>query len=186
MIRFFPNISAIQKFTSELNLHKDSLKCKHCTQSDQWVSHGFIYKYISNTQPEKVGKRIFCSNRCQHRGCGRTFQLYLSTEIPSFRLAAASRLFVFISALITLLSVKEAYRKVAGQEYPRNAWRWINRLMRRLSNFRSVVSHRSQPSDRTFNSRSRRLQLLLPTLQQLFSLDTDCANYQLIHQDSFI
>jgi hypothetical protein len=41
----------------------EKIQCKHCHQSGQMVSHGYIYKQHSYFEKELVGKRVFCSNR---------------------------------------------------------------------------------------------------------------------------
>lgn len=95
MKRFFDSITSIDHFTHNLNFHKNALTCAGCAQSDRVVSHGFVVIFRHNAQPDKVGKRIFCSCRYQHTGCGRTFQLYIASETLSFRHNAV-RLFVFV------------------------------------------------------------------------------------------
>ncbi|MCF6263397.1 MAG: hypothetical protein L3J24_07420, partial [Xanthomonadales bacterium] len=125
MQRFFTDFESIDKFTLSLDFHQNKLECSHCLKNDQFISHGIIYKQRSIHQLEKVGKRIFCSNRYGHRGCGRTFQLYVSKQFPSFRYHAA-HLLVFISSLLNQLPVKRAYFAATGQSSSRNAWRWLN------------------------------------------------------------
>lgn len=104
MQKFFKDIQAIDHFTRHLAIHCSQLPCQHCAQSDQFVSHGFIYKQRSQAVSEPVGKRIFCSNRYGHTGCGRTFQLYIADEMPSLHYGC-TQVFVFISSLFINLSV---------------------------------------------------------------------------------
>lgn len=186
MKRFFDSITSIDHFTHNLNLHQNTLQCAGCAQSDQFVSHGFVIKFRHNAQPEKVGKRIFCSNRYQHTGCGRTFQLYIASEIPSFQYDAI-RLFVFISALFANFSVVSAYQKFTGASgEARHAWRWLNQLMRRLMGFRGDFRTRTQPKPMSLKIQSRKRKLLLPTLKQVFVSVIDCTAYQLHYQRSFM
>lgn len=98
MQKFYPDYDTIHRFTLSLDYHQNEVACLHCLKHDQFVSHGIIYKQRSMAVAEKVGKRLFCSNRSGRMGCGRTFQLYVASEVPSFRYGAA-QLFVFISAL---------------------------------------------------------------------------------------
>jgi len=187
MQRFFENIALIDSFTHSLDYHQDSLECEHCLKNGQLVSHGFIYKQRSWRVSEPIGKRLFCSNRYGRTGCGRTFQLYVASEFPSFQYGAAA-LLVFISSLLAHLSVSEAYQKATGQPDSRNAWRWINKLMRSLGNYRSFLKTRAKRTSNPFGFCVRRLQILLPTLARLAAYAEDCAcsHYQLINQRPFI
>jgi len=183
--RFFKNIASIDSFTRALGYHRDDLECEHCLKNGQLVSHGFIYKQRSAQVREPVGKRLFCSNRYGRTGCGRTFQLYIASEFPSLHYGAAV-LLVFISALLAHLTVNEAYRKATGQFDARNAWRWLNKFMRRLGEYRTFLKAPAKWISNTFASHVRRAQILLPTLAQLVAYAGDCLHYQLINQKPFI
>ena len=184
MKRFYPNFESINAFTLSLGFHQNELECVHCFKSDQFVSHGIIYKQRSSSLAEKVGKRIFCSNRFGHQGCGRTFQLYIATEVPCFRYGAA-HLFIFITALIAQKEVDEAYLQATGQSESRNAWRWLKKLMFKLSEYRSFLKVR-KPDSNPSRSTSNQLKHLLPTLARLFAPSNNgCIVYQLRQQRSF-
>jgi len=187
MQRFFEHFDSIQKFTLSLDFHQDHLQCQHCFKQDQFISHGIVYKQLSMTLKEKVGKRIFCSNRYGHSGCGHTFQLYVASEIPSLHYGAA-QLVAFVSALFSGLTPEQAYPVATGAVDTRHAWRWLKRLQSKLSDFRRFLSLKTSTPDKAFSSRSRSLQLLLPSLSDIFSLSSDCpcANYQLQYQSAFI
>jgi len=75
MQRFFADLKTLHIFTLSLDFHQDELTCQHCAKNDQFVSHGFVYKQRSIEIKEPVAKRIFCSNRHQRSGCGRSFQI---------------------------------------------------------------------------------------------------------------
>ncbi len=186
MKRFFENFEAITQFTRSLD-YQDTLECAFCFKSDQFVSHGIVYKQRSIAIEDPVGRRIFCSNRYGRSGCGRTFQLYVADEIPSFHYGAA-QLFAFIHSLFTHLTLDQAYEQATGQIEPRNAWRWLNKLSRRLCDFRRFLCFKTSTSSHLFKHRPKRLQILLPTLLQLFGKSTDCpcSLYQLRQQSAFI
>jgi len=186
MKRFYPDFESINAFTLSLSFHQDELECAHCFKNDQFVSHGIIYKQRSSTFAEKVGKRIFCSDRYGRSGCGRTFQLYVAHEVPSFRYGA-THLFVFISALIANMNIAEAYHQATGQTETRNAWRWLSKLMNQLSEYRSVLKFRMRHHLQPLSSPSRYLKHLLPTFSQLFSSNNNgCFDYQLNQQRAFL
>lgn len=173
MQRFFCSIEAIDQFTQSLDSHSDSLHCDLCRASGQLVSHGFVFKQRSRLLSEPVGKRVLCSNRYGRTGCGRTFQLYLSSEVPFLHYGAA-QLTVFIVALLANFSVAGAYHRAVGRTESRHAWRWLDRLMVQLMDYRCTVNTRILPSLQSFRGRCRRLQLLLPTLATLFDTPTGC------------
>jgi len=183
MKRFFPDFESLDRFTLSLSCFDDKLQCPHCAKSHHLVSHGVIYKQRSIKQREAVGKRVFCSNRFQHNGCGRTVQLYVATVVPMLRYSVAT-VFSFLSALLMNVSVNAAYQSATGQVEPRHAWRWLHKLHRRLTDFRTFVHGRCASLASTFHTRCRRLQVVLPTLQSLFSLTplSPCAHYQLARQ----
>lgn len=187
MQRFFSDFEAINAFTLSLEFHQDTLECVHCSKHDQFVSHGIIYKQRSSISSDKVGKRIFCSNRYGRLGCGRTFQLYVSDEVPSFRYNAA-HLFIFIASLLARHSVKKAYFVATGKNTCRNAWRWLNRLVKQIGTFRSFLKSRPKIISHSFEDKVLRFQVLLPTLLQLsqYFKTNLCSNYQLQTQKPFI
>ncbi|WP_162926426.1 hypothetical protein [Teredinibacter purpureus] len=186
MKRFYPDFESIQAFTLSLDYHQNELTCVHCSKSDQFVSHGIIYKQRSSVLADKVGKRLFCSNRYGRSGCGRTFQLYVASEVPAFRYGAA-HLFIFITALVAKVGISEAYHQATGQLETRNAWRWLNRLMFKLSHYRSVLKYRKDDLLNSFRSSSHYCQHLLPTLTRLFtSTKNGCIHYQTDQQQSFL
>ena len=187
MKRFFETIDTLHRFTRELEYHQDKLQCLHCDKHDQFVSHGFVYKQRTSTQRARVGKRIYCSNREGRSGCGRTVRLYLVNEIPSLHYGSVA-LFIFISALLAHFTVKTAYQKATGQRETRHAWRWLNKLEHRLMDYRRFLSTCPDNIYAQFKPRTRRLQVLLPTLERLFAKfkETPCGHYQLVTQSNFI
>lgn len=185
MQRFYPDYESIHSLTLSLDYHQDKLQCAHCLKNDQFVSHGNIYKQRSIAFAEKIGKRLFCSNRYGRSGCGRTFQLYIANEVPSFRYGAA-QLFVFITALLANLKIGEAYEQATGQTEPRNAWRWLDKLMRKLSDLRSFLRVRNHPSVCSMPKQSGCLQHLLPTIARLFTpFNNGCFDFQMSQQRAF-
>ncbi len=187
MIKFFNTLQSMHQFTLSLDAHSDKLQCQHCFKNDQFVSHGFIYKKRHQSDKQAVGKRIFCSNRFNRTGCGSTWQLYLSQEIP-FLHYSTLELFAFLCSLMASLSIQSAYEQATGTEDPRNAYRWLCRLQNKLVDYRCLLNTRTPPGIPIVQSRCKRFQQLLPTLQSLFQLmkEPPCANYQNLNQNHFI
>jgi len=185
-------MTEIHQYTLQLEQMCDSLKCQSCSKCDQFVSHGFVYKKQHQGDKEKVGKRIFCTNRYCRSGCGSTFRLYLCTEIPILHFGTAE-LLIFLRALLSHASIGVAYEKATGTVEPRNAYRWLNKLKDKLIDYRQFLKVRHEKITTAFKSRGHRLKILLPTLQRVFSTFTNlsnfsnpCASYQISQPDNFI
>jgi hypothetical protein len=74
MALFFDNIDQLNQFTFSLEVNHGEIVCTNCNQSDQFVPHGFVYKNLNQGKIITVGKRLFCANRRQRTGCGRTLR----------------------------------------------------------------------------------------------------------------
>jgi hypothetical protein len=148
MIDIFLSYHRMQIYYLDMEtLHQKSLqleeeKCPHCQQTRQQVSHGFVYKKRNQGDPYPIGKRIFCSNRRQRTGCGRTTQLYVASVIRYLKYAGAV-LIHFVLAMTKGYSIQAAYQQATGTDNPRHAYRWINRIIHQLSFYRSLFH---QPS----------------------------------------
>ena len=187
MRTYFNDIDTLHRFTMELDCHQHELECLICFKNNQFISHGYVYRHLSIEKKVIVGKRIFCSNRHGNSGCGATRRLYLTEFIPLLHYTTA-HLFTFLCSLIALSSIQQAYQVATGTEDPRNAYRWLHKLNHKLIVFRSGLTKHAAHIAERFKTRTRRLQLLLPTLHTLFSnLPTNpCADYQHFQQAAFI
>ena len=135
--------------------------CPHCDLSGCLKPHDVVYK-LKDGDLITVGKRVFCSNRYQHSGCGRTFRLYLSDVIPRLHYTGV-QLMLFILLLLQQKSIAKAYFEATGQDRSRNGYRWLNRLQQQCSAFRCCLTVRAS-IPHAFIYRSRRLTILLTTL----------------------
>lgn len=186
MQRFFPDFDSLDRFTLSLRALGDQVSCPHCLNTRQLISHGRVYKQRSISRRVIVGKRVFCSNRYQHQGCGRTFQLYVALAIPGLRYGT-SEVFRFLSSLRNGHSLEAAYTKATGQTDPRHGWRWLQRLQDNLTHFRCALQGRLEPS-RVVEGCSRRLKLLLTTVHALFEQlpECPCVQFQCQQQRAFM
>lgn len=180
---YHASLQAIQQQTMQL-CHE---QCTHCKQRYQLISHGFIYKKQAVAKPEQaVGKRVFCSNRDGHTGCGRTIQLYLDKTVRYLHYAGAC-VVAFILLLMGGMSVQLAYLQATGTVDPRNAYRWLSKLWAQLSRYRSLL-HQPLPQQPGVTGRSPRLGLLASTFEALLRQYGQplCAHYQLKLQRALI
>ena len=164
---FFSSLPELERYTHQLQSLPQDQACEHCDQNDHWVSHGYVYKQRSIHRRDVVGKRILCSNRFQHQGCGRTRQLYLYDVVPG-RHYSLHALVAFILNLLNGLSVSRAYLSATGAHSSRHAWRWLNDLFAQLARFRTLLCRLAPgapvPALMFARPPDRRLRILLPTL----------------------
>lgn len=181
---YYPDLTAIQQKTAQL----ENDRCIHCGHIHQLVSHGYIYKKISSqAEPVAIGKRTICSKRYGRTGCGRTMQLYLDSRIRYMHYAGCI-VVAFVWLLVAGNSISKAYQCATGIAEPRNAYRWLNKLFLRLSDFRSLI-HKPQLSDHVKNGTiQQRRQLLTSTFHALLNRFGEplCDNYQHTLQKSFL
>lgn len=180
---YHASLHAIQQQTMQL-CHE---QCNHCKQSHQLISHGFVYKKQAVSKPEQaVGKRVFCSNRDGHTGCGRTIRLYLGTAVRYLHYSGDC-VVAFILLLMGGMSVQRAYQQATGAEDQRNAYRWLNKLWSQLSMYRSLL-HQPLSQQSVVTSRSPRSGLLASTFTALLQQFGQplCARYQLKLQRALI
>jgi hypothetical protein len=186
MNRFFPDLNTLNQFTASLD--HNIAACKHCHSVGQFVSHGFCYRQQSSQEQIIKGKRILCSSRGHRDGCGRTFQLYLSSHLPRLHYACDT-LLLFILALLDQRSIAYAYCHATLQSDSRNAYRWLQRLQRHLPLYRSTLlqSHAPQSSEHKQPFPLRR-RCLFSSLHDLYRclLAPMCHCFQLKTQHSFI
>lgn len=183
---FFSSMASIEHFTHSLGTITPDNACEHCSQNDQWVSHGYVYRQQTMAQRHAVGKRILCSQRYGKEGCGRTRQLYFANIIPK-RHYCMQTLAAFILLLCKGLSVTQAYRDARNDQHrdPRQAWRWLNALTAQLGRLRTSLCKRADVEVVHFHHRSRKLAVLLPTLHAIFHLHPDGSTIQPQQQQRF-
>lgn len=131
MPTYFSSLQDIEHYIHQLQ-HEI---CPHCQHAQQLLSHGYIRKKRAGSSP--VGKRIFCSNRHPHTGCGRTRQLYLDSVVPALHYPGGV-LIAFFLAFIRGATITKAYPSATGACSARNAYRWLRKAMAQLSHFRSL------------------------------------------------
>ena len=133
-MRFFPSFQALKQFLSQLHYQKHGLTCPrcHCTH---FVAHDWVRKALHFQKSIIVGKRLFCSNRGPHAGCGATLRLYATQRIPGL-FYSAQHVSKFITALIQGLSIAQAYRVATQTNQARHAYRWMQKLSAQSVAFR--------------------------------------------------
>ena len=182
---YYASLQAIEQQTRQL----DEVPCPRCGQTHQLVSHGFVYKKRTGAAPQAVGKRVVCSSRYSHTGCGRTMQLYLDSTVR-YLYYAGGQVVAFVLALMAGMTAQQAYCQATGRTDPRHSYRWLNRLCAQLSCYRSLSHqppflHADPP---VAANRPGRWQLLAPTFRQLLQCFGSplCSHYQQHTQRPFL
>lgn len=183
---FFDSMESLHQFTLQLNLYRSILKCPRCSRDEFLVSHGYTHK-IRHDKQHRSGKRIFCSNRYGRSGCGSTFSLALSDNVPSYQYRAI-HLTVFLTCLIGGTAIAKAYKVATNSDEPRHAYRWLDKLKRKLPGFRLLVKRINEPQPKQPNRKSQKLNILLPTIQRIIDITGPnfCSHYQTQQQIPFL
>jgi len=185
MERYFNDLDTLHRFTLALDSQLHPIQCWHCSKQGQFVSHGFVYKKQHRGERRAVGKRLFCSNRSGRSGCGRTLRLYLATEL-AFLHYTTVHLTAFLLALLSGRTIQHAYRAATQTTEPRNAWRWIQKLQRKLVDYRAWLKTPCPPLVCRVTVKNKQRGILLSSLQILFSALGSCAQIQHRTQTAFV
>jgi len=164
MQTYYHSLQAIHQQTLQLQLEQ----CRHCRQTHQLVSHGFVRKKRVGGEHQALGKRVWCSNRHRRTGCGRTMQLYLDSSLRYLHYAG-SVVVAFALLLLAGLGIAQAYMQATGAHTPRHAWRWLHRLHAQTSAWRSLL-HRplwAPPAAGAGRAHPLRRELLVSSLAAL-------------------
>lgn len=87
MIRFYKTQAQFEAFYARLKL---SL-CPHCKHSGFLILHGYLYGYCEQDNSLiQRGRRVYCSNRNNKNGCGRTFSVLPACVLPNLIISAQS------------------------------------------------------------------------------------------------
>jgi hypothetical protein len=90
------------------------------------------------------GQRVFCSNRGQRGGCGRTFSVFLAAVLPRHTVTA-SWLWQLLCRLLKGGSIKAAVEALAPPFALETLYHLLQRLRRRLSDVRGLLCREQKP-----------------------------------------
>lgn len=180
MKKFFKNLTEIKKYISQIRQYS----CPHCHKSAYLVAHSFVYKKTYSSKRMTVGQRVFCSNRNNSNGCGRTFQLYINDYLPLMHYSS-SLVSQFFYQLASGQSIENSYFQTTNCLSPRNAYRWINRFKGRLHRLKTYLLSQNSfifsQHNKKYTAHYRQV-----ISQLFFILDKDfIQTYQLLTQYQF-
>lgn len=159
--------------------------CPHCGRVETLNRHSLL-RGKDPDQPGTQslrGQRVYCSDRGQRGGCGRTFALLLAEVLPRHTLSA-SRTWRWLVELLGGLSLKAAFEKLGLPFALESFYRLRRRLRGRLDDLRSRLSREQTPPS---SSHADPLLQTMEHLQALFPTQS-CppAAYQLRFQRPFL
>lgn len=87
--------------------------CPHCKHTGALNRHGFLNGYDEQNFKQKVVRalRVFCSNRGNASGCGRTFSVWIADKVKRLFLDAQS-LWGFLQHAATSGNKSQAFQKL--------------------------------------------------------------------------
>jgi hypothetical protein len=122
--------------------------CPHCRQTGALIGHGFLRGYAERGSDVVVrGRRIFCSNRGQRPGCGRTFSVLLGAVLSGFVVRTLT-LFCFATAVLSGLTRRAAWlREARGALSLSSGYRLWRRLSGAPATLRGRLCRIAPPPD---------------------------------------
>lgn len=122
------------------------LQCPFCHCSESLNRHRFLFGNDPNGRQGQClrGQRVFCSDRGQRGGCGRTFPVFLADVLPRHTVTA-SLLWTLLCSLLTGLSLKAAVESLRALFSLDTFYRLRQRLRLRLDVVRSLLCREQNP-----------------------------------------
>jgi hypothetical protein len=154
--------------SKELQAHLLCLKqlaCPLCGAAQSLNRHSKLY----GNDPAKVdkqsarGQRVYCSNRGQRSGCGRTFSLFLAQVLPRHTVRAGP-LWSLLKELLGGISIRAAVERLRLPFALESLYHLLCRLRQRLDALRARLCRRQKAPD------SSQIDPLLQTVEHLQSV----------------
>jgi len=180
--KFYKSDSDFQKFYLSLK----QIPCPHCNIIECLILHGHLYGYDDQYLNKRIirGHRIFCSNRNQRKGCGRSFSILAADILKNFRIKASS-LWLFLKKLTTI-DIKFQAMKASNLIYSNST---IYRLWNKFSESQPFIrSHifRYSKLPKTFQSKKPIVQTILHLKHFFKTHHCPISAFQYYFQTSFL
>lgn len=160
--------------------------CPHCRICGCLILHGYLKAYEDARGSGQIrrGRRIFCSNRNQKNGCGRTFSILMTAFIRCFRISAIV-LWRFLDNIRKGHGKSRAFAEAGSNLGPTSCYRLYLRFRQSQAHIRTRLSQLKDPPPATDTDD--------PTIQTIGHLTAafdghDCpvAQFQHCFQVSFL
>jgi hypothetical protein len=160
-------------------------RCPHCGCNETLNRHSKLYgndPFIADGCCRR-GQRVWCSNRGQRGGCGRSFCLFLADILPRHTVRAGG-LWLWLIELLAGLSLKAAAEKPGLPFALETVYQLRRKLRRGLDRLRTWLCREQEPP------KSTHADPLLQTVAHLKSIfaQSQCppADFQLHFQQPFL
>lgn len=175
-------------YDSEENFNKIHFRlkltqCPFCKLIGYLILHGYLKGYDENGYDNKIirGHRIFCSNRKNRKGCGRTFSIILKYFIRHFIITAATIWELFLN-IANGFNKKSAIQKTNRIPTLSSAYRLWRRFIVNQSFLKTKLIPICNPPPDSNNDPN--IQTILH-LKKVFPSLNPISDFQLHFQSSF-
>ena len=122
------------------------IQCPCCRKTGFLILHGYLYGYNETAASEiiKRGRRIFCSNRKNSKGCGKTFSLLLTHFIKGFIIQASS-IWEFLKNISAGKSKKASFEKLNLSFSNSAIYRLYDKFKSKQTHIRTLLSNILEP-----------------------------------------
>lgn len=158
MIRFFKTPAQFQALYARIKL----TPCPHCKLRGCLILHGYLYGYSEHGDERIVrGRRVFCSNRHNKNGCGKTFCLVDASCLPG-HIIGANGLWRFLDKIKNGVALATAFRAAKAGMTASSAYRLFHKLLAGQVRIRSFLTRINDPPQCAFGKS--------PLVQTIFHL----------------
>lgn len=141
MICFYKTQTQLEAFYARLKL----TRCPHCKLSGFLILHSYLYGYCEqgNSRIQR-GRRIYCSNRHNKNGCGRTFRVLPASVVPRRRISAQC-LWWFLDNVKNGFCLAQAFRIAGCTMSPSSIYRLFKKFSLNQMRIRTFLSRVKDP-----------------------------------------
>jgi hypothetical protein len=159
--------------------------CPHCRSVGNLIRHGYLRGYDEKHQRQKTVRawRIFCSNRNQATGCGRTFGVWMADKVQRL-LLTTDALWTFLKQAVVTGNKFQAFQNLQSGLSDSAPYRIWKRFCEAQSVIRTALARICKPPECTV---AQPAALTLAHLEAAFG-DQPCplAAFQVRLQTSFM
>jgi len=122
--------------------------CPHCKCVGYLIRHGYLRGYDEKHQRRKAvrARRIFCSNRKQAGGCGRTFSVWMAGKVKRLLLTAEA-LWVFLKQAADTGNKFQAFQSLNSGMSDSAPYRIWKRFCEAQSAIRTALGRLGKPPE---------------------------------------
>ncbi len=125
----------------EFLLNLKLTQCPHCKKVGTLNRHGVLRGYDENNFRHKSirARRVFCSNRNQAAGCGRTFSVWIADKVKRLFLSA-EQLWTFLNEAAATDNKRQALGNLNSSMSDSAPYRIWKRFQKEQSSIRTALS----------------------------------------------